>query len=73
MFQFLIGSLEAVDVEHSQTKKAVFQFLIGSLEARVTVNSKPKNFVVNGITCHAKHMKLMQRNDGWKYTATQRA
>ena len=34
---------------------------------RVTVNSKPGNFVVNGVTCHAKYMKLIQRNDGWKY------
>ena len=34
---------------------------------RLTVNSSPSNFVVKGVTCHAKYIRLIQRNDGWKY------
>lgn len=40
---------------------------------RLTVNSKPGNFVVNGVTCHAKYMRLIQRNDGWKYDKQERS
>ena len=40
---------------------------------RLTVNSKPGNFVVNGVTCHAKYIRLIQRNDGWKYDKQERS
>lgn len=65
----------------NQRKKNYFGFYTGDIVkankpkgkgagehlGRVTVNSVPTNFKVNAVQCHAKHMRLIQRNDGWKY------
>ena len=37
LFQFLIGSLEMLDVDHGNRNGLEFQFLIGSLEIHIHV------------------------------------